>query len=100
DTNNGIRTKSNVLRGWPVVISSQAIDFSHYTRYPEIIRRFIVANPRMDKEKYQAAVDLTFDKYCLPDFAYQKKIVSDDEKDQSREIIKGFKERIINIFTA
>jgi len=46
DTNNGIKTKSNVLRGTlPAVIFAQAIDFSHNKRYPEIQRRFIVTNP-------------------------------------------------------
>src|SRR5437667_2509355 len=38
DTNNGIKTRTNVLRGWPVVIFAQAIDYSHYKRYPEIQR--------------------------------------------------------------
>jgi hypothetical protein len=32
DTNNGIKTKSNILRGWPAVIFAQAIDYSHYQR--------------------------------------------------------------------
>jgi hypothetical protein len=35
DTHNGIKTKTNVLRGWPAVILSQAIDDSHYKRYPK-----------------------------------------------------------------
>jgi hypothetical protein len=48
DTHNGIVTKSNGLRGWPAVIFAQAIDYSHYKRYPEIQRRFITTNPRMD----------------------------------------------------
>src|SRR5439155_22812162 len=100
DTNNGIKTRTNVLRGWPVVIFAQAIDYSHYKRYPEIQRRFIITNPKMDQEKYKAAIELIGDKYGLPDFAYQAKVVSDLEKEQAREIIKGLKEDILDISSA
>jgi hypothetical protein len=33
DTHNGIKAKTNVIRGWPAVILSQAIDDSHYEPY-------------------------------------------------------------------
>ena len=52
DTHKGVETKTNVLRGWPVVIFAQASDQSHYKRFPEIQRRFIFTNPRMDTTKY------------------------------------------------
>jgi hypothetical protein len=29
DTHNGIKTKNNILRGWPAVIIAQALDYSH-----------------------------------------------------------------------
>jgi hypothetical protein len=51
----------NVLRGWPAVILSQAIDDSHYKRYPEIQRRFIITNPKMSTEKYSEAINLIGD---------------------------------------
>lgn len=41
DTLNGIKTKTNILRGWPAVVFAQAIDYSHYARYPEIQRRCV-----------------------------------------------------------
>ena len=85
DTHNGIKTKSNVLRGWPAVIFAQAVDYSRYERWPEIQRRFIITNPKMSTEKYEQAVDLIGEKYGLPDFAYQQKIVSDAQKDKVRE---------------
>ena len=72
DTHSGIKTKSNVLRGWPAVIFAQAIDNSHHQRYPEIRRRFIVTNPKMTSKKYEKAIDLIGDKYGLPDFASEK----------------------------
>jgi hypothetical protein len=97
DTNNGIKTKSNILRGWPAVIFAQAIDYSHYQRYPEIQRRFIITNPKMETSKYAAAVDLICDKFGLPDFAYQSRIVSDIDKEKACEIIKGIKERVTDI---
>ena len=97
DTNNGIKTKSNILRGWPAVIFAQAIDYSHYQRYPEIQRRFIITNPKMSTEKYANAVDLICDKFGLPDFAYQAKVVSDLDKEKVREIIKDIKQKMLEI---
>ena len=84
DTHNSIRTKTNLLRGWPAVIFAQAIDYSHHQRYPEIQRRFIITNPKMSVQKYERAIDLIGDKFGLPDFAYQQKIVSDLEKEKVR----------------
>jgi hypothetical protein len=100
DTHNGIKTKSNVLRGWPVMIFAQAIDYSHHKRYAEIQRRFPVTNPRMDEAKYKAAIQLIVHKHSVPDFLYQKTVVSDEQKDQAREIIKSLKEKIMDISTA
>ena len=97
DTHNGIKTKNNVLRGWPAVIIAQALDFSNSPRFPEYQRRFITTNPTMTKEKYNEAINLIIDKSSLPDFIYQNEIVSDEEKDKAREIIKGLKEEIQNI---
>src|SRR5215204_5712236 len=62
DTHNGIKTKNNVLRGWPAVIIAQALDYSHSLRFPEYQRRFITTNPTMTKEKYNEAINLIFDK--------------------------------------
>jgi hypothetical protein len=97
DTHNGIKTKTNVLRGWPAVIFAQAIDYSHYQRYPEIQRRFIITNPKMSAEKYKQAVDLIGDKFGLPDFAYQEKIISDEQKEKVREIIREIKQKILDV---
>jgi hypothetical protein len=97
DTHNGIKTKTNILRGWPAVIFAQAVDYSHYSRYPEIQRRFIVTNPKMDAEKYSAAIDLIGDKFGLPDFAYQAKVVSDLEKEQVQRVIGEIRQSIVEI---
>jgi hypothetical protein len=84
DTHNGIRTRTNILRGWPAVIFAQARDYSHYVRFPEIQRRFIVTNPKMDAVKYSAAIDLMGHKFGLPDFVCQVKIVSDLERQRAQ----------------
>ena len=33
DMSSGIKTRTNILRGWPVVIFAQAVDYSNYKRY-------------------------------------------------------------------
>ncbi|MGH9926739.1 MAG: hypothetical protein ACRD5B_15320, partial [Nitrososphaeraceae archaeon] len=85
-------------RGWPCFIFAQAIDYSEYKRFPELQRRFIITNPTMDsKEKYSEAIDLIVDKYSLPDLVYQKLIVSDEEKNKARDIIKYISAKILKI---
>jgi hypothetical protein len=92
----GILTKTNVLVGWPAVIFAQAIDFTSHARYHEIQRRFTVTNPRMDNEKYQSAVNSIIEKNCMPDFVYQLKVVSDEEKNESREIILNIRNDLLS----
>jgi hypothetical protein len=51
-------------------------------------RRFIITNPKMDsKIKYEEAIRLTMQKNCLPDFMYQKLVVSDEDKKRAKEIV-------------
>ena len=87
DTHNSIKTKSNVLRGWPAVVIAQALDYSHSPRFQEYQRRFITTNPTMTQDKYNQAIDLISNKFSVPDLIYQHNIVSDYEKDKAREII-------------
>jgi hypothetical protein len=93
----GITTKINVLVGWPAVIFAQAIDYTNHPRYQEIQRRFIVTNPRMDEEKYQSAVDYSIVKNSNPDFVYQLKIVSDEEKEKAREILLNIRDDLLSL---
>lgn len=99
-TNAGIKTKSNVLRGWPVMIFAQALDFTHYQRYPEIKRRFSITNPKMDKDKYKAAIDLIAKKFSYPNYMYESLVVSKSEKEKVRQIIRGLRENILNVSDA
>ncbi len=97
DTHNVIKTKNNVLRGWPAVIIAQALDYSHSPRYPEYSRRFITTNPTISTEKFNEAVNLISNKFSVPDLIYQHTVVSDSQKDIARDIIKGLKEQIQDI---
>ncbi len=97
DTHNGIKTKNNVLRGWPAVICAQALDYSNSPRFPEYQRRFITTNPTMSQEKYNDAIELISNKFSIPDLLYQHNVVSDQDKDIAREIVKGLKEQIHEI---
>ena len=80
DTNNGIKTQGNVLRGFPAVILTAAKDYTSNPRYSEIQRRFLITNPEMSSEKYHEAIHCISAKYSRPDFAYQQVVVSDEEK--------------------
>jgi hypothetical protein len=97
DTFNGIETKSNVLRGFPTVIFTAAIDYSKHPRWAETQRRFIITNPNMTPEKYKQSIQLIGAKSGLPEFVYDATIVSESEKEQAREIIKGLKDKILSI---
>ena len=39
------------------------------------------------KIKYEEAIRLTMQKNCLPDFMYQKLVVSDEDKKRAKEIV-------------
>jgi hypothetical protein len=58
DTFNGIRTRNNVLRGFPTVIFTVAIDYSKYSRWDETQRRFVITNPKMTPEKYRQSIHI------------------------------------------
>jgi hypothetical protein len=96
-SNTGIATKVNVLRGWPSVIFAQAIDYSSYSRWPEVARRFPITNPNMDRKKYDKAIDLMAKKFGTPDFIYQGRVVSREEKDAARDIILEIKEGLLDL---
>ena len=51
----------------------------------------------MTNEKYNEAINLISNKFSVPDLIYQHEIVSDEEKDKAREIVKGLKEQIQGI---
>ncbi len=96
-SNSGINTKVNVLRGWPCVIFAQAVDYSSYSRWSEVQRRFIITNPNMDPVKYDAALDLMAEKFGSPNLVYEVKIVSREEKEVARDMIKEIKGALLDL---
>jgi hypothetical protein len=97
DTFNGIKTKNNILRGFPTVIFTAAVDYSKYPRWAEIQRRFIITNPKMTPEKYKESIHLIGARFGLPQFAYDATVVSEKEKEKGREIVRGLKEKILSV---
>jgi len=51
----------------------------------------------MDPTKYNAAIDLMADKFGSPDFVYQAKVISREEKDAAREMISDMKQALLEI---
>jgi hypothetical protein len=97
DNFNGIKTRTNILRGFPTVIFTAAVDYSKYQRWSEIQRRFIITNPKMTPEKYKESIKLMGAKYGLPEFVYEETIVSESQKNQARQMVKELKEDIVDI---
>jgi hypothetical protein len=97
DTFNGIKTKNNVLRGFPTVVFTAAIDYSKNSRWAETQRRFIITNPKMTPTKYKESIQLLGARFGLPDFAYNATIVSEKEKEAAREIVKGIRDKMLFI---
>jgi hypothetical protein len=95
DNFNGIKTRTNVLRGFPTVIFTATIDYSKYQRWAEIQRRFIITNPRMTAEKYKESIQLMGARYGLPEFMYDATIVSEGQKKQAKEMVKELKDTIL-----
>lgn len=84
--NNGIQTTQNMIEGWPSVIYCQAIDISARERWPELLRRFIICNPEMTKEKYAEAIDQIY-KSSYTDNKYELEVVTNEEKQTVKGII-------------
>lgn len=99
DTNDksGIKTKVNVLRGWPTVIFCQAIDSSYKQRWPETQRRFVFVNPEMTTEKYGLAIDHSGKKHGMSHMLYEEEVISKNHKDIARGMILLLKEELLGM---
>jgi hypothetical protein len=74
-----------VLRGCPAFISAQAVDYSHYERFPEINRTMMPVNPDLSLEKVAEAVRLQILRWGqqggnMKVLLYHKKISREQEK--------------------
>ena len=63
ETNSGpIKTKANVIRGFPTVIFTQAIDRSNKERFVEVNRRFISISVNTSQKKVTDAIAIKVEK--------------------------------------
>lgn len=63
DSNSGpIRTKINVIRGFPTLIYTQASDQSNRERFVEVIRRFLPISVNTSQKKVTDAIVLKVEK--------------------------------------
>jgi hypothetical protein len=81
-------TKDNILRGTPVLFTSQVIDDTKTLRFAEKNRRFTNINPDTSSEKIRAAKDIVGLKYgSLPE-EYDKLVVSRADKEKAKQIVE------------
>lgn len=69
----------------------------NYRRFPEIQRRFIFTNPRMDTSKYDAAIDLIVDSFGIPEFMYQAKVLQQNDIDKCKELILEIRSKMLEM---
>ena len=55
-SSSGLKTRTNILRGCPALISAQAVDYSNEKKFAEINRRQISINPVMSQQKIADAI--------------------------------------------
>ena len=89
-----MRTRVNRLRGMPVIFTTRVIDDTRALRFDEKNRRFINIIPDTSSEKIKAANKLVGLKYaCLPE-EYDTLVVSREDKEKCRHIIKVIIEKL------
>jgi hypothetical protein len=87
-TSGQMSTRINRLRGMPMLFTTRVIDDTKGLRFDEKNRRFINITPDTSKEKIKAATKLIGLKYgCLPE-EYDAQVVSREDKEKCRHIIK------------
>ena len=86
-SSSGLKTKSNILRGCPALISAQAVDYSNEKRFAEINRRQITINPVMSQQKIADAIRLQTKMWGATEHEYETEIVSAEEKEHAMQIV-------------
>jgi hypothetical protein len=81
-------TKDNILRGTPVLFTSQVIDDTKTLRFAEKNRRFINVNPDTSSEKIRAANNIIGLKHGFLPEEYDDLVVSRSDKERARRIVK------------
>jgi hypothetical protein len=95
-SSGSLRTKTNRLRGTPVIFTCQVIDDTRQIRFHEKNRRFIHVTPDTSDKKIGAAIDLIGLKYGLLPHEYDLEVVSREERKKAKGIVDRIVRRLIN----
>jgi hypothetical protein len=96
--NEGLVTKKIVVRGWPACIFCSAKDESNWSGWPEILSRFILTSPNMNKTKYFESNMLIAQTQSLPHSIQEKIIVSTKDEEIAKLSICYLIEKIAHFF--
>jgi hypothetical protein len=87
NSQSSLEAKGKVLRGCPVFISAQAVDYSNYERFPEINRRLMPVNPDLSSEKVAEAIRVQTLRWGATREEYEDALVSQKDKEKARKIV-------------
>jgi hypothetical protein len=86
-TSGKLGTKDNILRGTPVLFTSQVIDDTKTLRFAEKNRRFINVNPDTSSQKIRAANNIIGLKHGFLPEEYDQLVVSRSDKERASSIV-------------
>ena len=89
-------SKTNRIRGTPVIFTTQVIDDSKGQRFGEKNRRFVNVNPDTSAKKIMAAKNLIGLKGGLLPEEYDRLIVSREEKEKAKSIGDRIARKLVN----
>ena len=85
---------ANIIRGMPVIFSTQVIDDTDNKRFAEKNRRSILITPNTDDEKITAALDLIGKQAALLPEEYDEKVVSREAQERAKKIVAIIVEKL------
>ena len=91
-----IITRTNILRGMPVLFTTRVIDDSNNARFEEKTRRFINITPNVSSEKIREANRIKSINLGSIPSEYDQSVVSRCDKDEARRIFSIIIEKLIN----
>ena len=89
-------SKTNRIRGTPVIFTTQVIDDSKGQRFGEKNRRFVNVNPDTSAKKIMAAKNLIGLKGGLLPEEYDRLVVSREEKEKAKSIGDRIARKLVN----
>ena len=90
-----LETRSNILRGMPVLFTTCVTDNTKNPRFEEVARRFINITPNTSKEKIEAANKLIFRKAGMVPDQYDQLVLSKTDKQAVKDKIESLVSKLI-----